>query len=240
MKSKIISLASIVIALGSVFMAAFFPRLARSLRKRGLQTTISLFIIKVKLTIDLFLPRTIWGERVGLRPINQSLTRAEVERVYKWSCDREILRWSAGSPTELNFDEFSDQLKRQRWHLQLNQRVFYIVLPTGELIGKIGLYSIDWMLKQGELGIFLDQMYWGKQYGRDAIKILVKYAFTKTPLTRIFLGTFKQNLRAQRSFAACGFNLIGTADRYNPIVEKNEEGVVMEILRGDFNISSKY
>ena len=120
MKSKIISLASMVIALGSVFMAAFFPRLARSLRKRGLQTTISLFIIKVKLTIDLFLPRTIWGERVGLRPINQSLTRAEVERVYKWSCDREILRWSAGSPTELNFDEFSDQLKRQRWHLQLN------------------------------------------------------------------------------------------------------------------------
>jgi RimJ/RimL family protein N-acetyltransferase len=206
----------------------------RSIRERGIQTTISLILFRVKLILDLFMPRTIWGERVGLRPINCSLPKDEVELVYKWSCDREILRWSAGAPTNLSFAEFHNQLKRQRWHPQSDQQVFYVVLSTGKLIGKIGLYSIDWTQRQGEFGIFLDQKYWGKQYGRDATKILIRYVFTKTMINRIYLGTFKENLRAQRSFTACGFKVIGMADRYNSIIDKNEEGIVMEVLRKDF------
>jgi RimJ/RimL family protein N-acetyltransferase len=87
---------------------------------------------------------------------------------------------------------------------------------------------------EAELGIFLDQLYWGRRYGRDAVKLLVRYTFGKTSINRIHLGTFKENIRAQRSFAACGFRMVGVSGRYNPILDKYMDGIEMEIKRQDF------
>ena len=68
----------------------------------------------------------------------------------------------------------------------------------------------------------------------EAIRLLEWYAFSKTPIDRIFLGTFKENVRAQRSFAACGLRIVGSAGRLNPVSGEYIEGVKMEITRADY------
>lgn len=205
-----------------------------STRELGLQATFELMLLKFHSVLELFFPRMIWGDHVGLRSVKSPLTDAEVEQIYGWSIDDEILRWSGGTRSELSLEEFRNRMRHDRWKPQSGQRLFYIVAKTGELIGRVGLFTIDWMRLEGEFGISIDKNYWGKHIGREATSLLIQYVFTKTPIKRIYLGTFQDNVRAQHSFMASGFRVTGTTSRFLPHEDRYVDGFEMEITRQDF------
>jgi len=203
------------------------------IRTLGLGLTIKLVVVKIKSFFELIFPMSVWGERVGLRSVKSSLTEAEVGQIYGWSRDEEVLKWSGGVRSELSLDEFREQIRRERWRPQSEQRLFYIVTKQDGIIGRVGLYTIDWAKREGEFGISIDKKYWDKKYGREATNLLIQYIFTKTPIQRIYLGTFQDNLRAQHSFAASGFRVIGTINRFVASEGKNVDGIEMEITLKD-------
>jgi RimJ/RimL family protein N-acetyltransferase len=174
------------------------------------------------------------GERIGLRPFEEVISDAEIARIYRWSGDQTVLRWSGGTPTELSFTEFREHLLRDfetKWD---NRLVFLIVTNDGTLIGRIGIFAIDWTKREGELGIAIGEpAYWGQGYGRDAVVTLLRYAFETTVLDRINLYTFVDNVRAQKCFTACGFRALSMARRFSPDIGEYD-GIEMEITRGDF------
>ena len=181
----------------------------------------------------------IWGDRIGLRRFEEYLTDAQIARVYRWSCDTELLRWSGGTPTELTLGEFGDRMRRDRSYATSNRLAFLIVTRAGELIGRVGCFAIDWEHNEGELGIVIGETaYWGRGHGRDAILTMLRHLFETTSLERINLFTYTENVRAQRCFAACGFRTIGTARRFSPDVGEFD-GVEMEITRQDFLMPTK-
>ena len=216
------------------FGAVYVRKTLLSIRSHGLRRTVAIINMRIASLLEPFLPRTIWGENIGLRSVKISLTNAEVEQVYRWSRDEDLSRWTASPPTELTLAEFRDHLRRERWRPRFDQQHFFIVTRAGELTGKISLYAIDYTTGDAELGIFLDKKYWSRYYGREAIRLLEWYTFSETPIDRILLGTFKENVRAQRSFAACGFRVVGSAGRLNPVSGEYIEGVKMEITRSDY------
>ncbi len=176
----------------------------------------------------------IWGDKVGLRPFEDPLTDEEIDRVYRWSSDGEILRWSGGAPTDLTMREFRERLRGDHTITPTNRRSFFIVTRGGELIGRIGVFAIDWALHQGELGIVIgERAFWSKGYGRDAIITLLRHLFSTTLLETINLFTYPENLRAQRCFAACEFRTLGTARRFSPDLGEYD-GVEMVITRREF------
>lgn len=175
-----------------------------------------------------------WGDKVGLRPFEDILTDAQAARVYRWSRDQRVLRWSGGTATELDFHEFRDRLKSERQYAPNNRMAFYIVTREGELIGRIGCFAIDWEHRQAEMGVVIGEHgYWGKGYGRDAVMTLLRHVFETTSLDHINLFTYPDNVRAQRCFAACGFRVLGTARRFSPDVGEFD-GVEMAITREQF------
>ncbi len=175
-----------------------------------------------------------WGSHVGLRPFEDVLTDAEIERVYDWSRDQDVLRWSGGTPTELTLEEFRDRLRSDRRYAPSDRRVFFIVTRGGELIGRTGCFAIDWELKQAELGIVIGEpAYWGQGYGRDAVRTLLRHLFKTTQLESIHLYTFADNVRAQHCFAACGFVTRGQSQRFSPDIGEFD-GIEMEITREQF------
>jgi RimJ/RimL family protein N-acetyltransferase len=175
-----------------------------------------------------------WGDRIGLQPFEDDLTNEQVERVYHWSCDTELLALSGGTPLEISLPEFRDQLRSDRSYGPSNRRSFFIVTRSGELIGRIGCFAIDWNTREGELGIVIgEHAFWGQGYGRDAIMTLLRHLFHITTLERINLFTFQDNARAQRCFAACGFRALGTTRRFSPDIGEFD-GVEMEITRREF------
>ncbi len=99
----------------------------------------------------------IWGKQVGLRSFQDPLSDAEIRRVYRWSRDLEVLRWSGGTPTELSFEEFAERLRGERGHRADDRRAFFIVDRESKLLGRLGCFAIDWAAKQGELGIVIGE-----------------------------------------------------------------------------------
>jgi RimJ/RimL family protein N-acetyltransferase len=175
-----------------------------------------------------------WGEQVALRPFEDPISDAEIARLYDWSRDPDLLRWSGGSPTPLTFREFADQFRHDQRRDHSGRQVYLIVTREGKLIGRVGCFAIDWSAREGELGIVIgDRDYQGRGYGRDAIDTLLEYLFETTPLENIRLFTFQDNARAQKTFAACGFRVLGTARRFDPDAGEYD-GVEMQVTRQEF------
>jgi RimJ/RimL family protein N-acetyltransferase len=179
--------------------------------------------------------RLIWGEKTGLRRFEERMTEAEMHKLYVWSRDEQVLRWSGGSPMDLTETEFREHLHSERLYGPANRRAYLIFAREPlTLIGRLGIFGIDWDKGQGELGIVLgEKEYWGRGYGRDAVRTVVEHLFTTSSLERVYLYTFIDNLRAQRSFAAAGFHTVDHGRRFTPDLGEFD-GVQMEFTRADF------
>lgn len=107
-------------------------------------------------------------------------------------------------------------------------------------IGSCGIHDISWKDRVGEVGILIgEKNYWGKGYGTEAMRLLVRYGFDVLNLNRIFLQVFDNNPRAIRSYEKVGFVHEG---RLRQDVYKNgsyHDVLVMGILRSEWRESQE-
>lgn len=86
---------------------------------------------------------------------------------------------------------------------------FFFTVRTNEddrIIGDIELDGIRWRHSDAFLGIAIgEREFWGKGYGTDAMRVLLRYAFTEANLRRVTLNVFEYNPRAIRSYEKVGF-----------------------------------
>lgn len=74
---------------------------------------------------------------------------------------------------------------------------------TGRFIGNIELMHPDGT--EAELGIALTAAMQNSGFGTEAVRALTAYGFEKLGLSRIFLRTSPENLRAAHVYEKCGF-----------------------------------
>lgn len=83
-------------------------------------------------------------------------------------------------------------------------------LEEGKYIGGCGINSINWLSRIVTVGIFIgDKNYWGKGYGTDAMKVLLRFIFEQMNMNKVKLNVFGFNQRAKRSYEKCGFKVEG-------------------------------
>lgn len=80
-------------------------------------------------------------------------------------------------------------------------------LDDNRLLGDINLDVInEWGSRDAFVGLGIgDRNDWGKGYGTDAMKIILRFAFTELNLRRVTLTVFEYNPRAIRSYEKVGF-----------------------------------
>jgi len=84
------------------------------------------------------------------------------------------------------------------------------LLEDDRIVGGIGLDGLNWAHRESFVGIGLGQKEdWGKGYGTDAMKIILRYAFTELNLRRVSLDVFEYNPRGIRSYEKAGFVVEG-------------------------------
>ena len=87
-------------------------------------------------------------------------------------------------------------------------------LEDDRLIGEIGLDGIKWNHGYSYVGISIgEREMWGKGYGTDAMRIILRFAFSELNLHRVSLDVFDYNPRAIRSYEKVGFVREGLAAR---------------------------
>lgn len=91
----------------------------------------------------------------------------------------------------------------------------------GEAVGSIGLHpQNDIMRKNGELGYWLAEPFWGKGIITKAIKEMADYGFEKLDLERVFARPFGTNIGSQKALEKAGFRLEAHLEN---TLYKNEE-----------------
>lgn len=99
----------------------------------------------------------------------------------------------------------------ERWYKELTKvedaHEFSIrALADNAVIGSCGLFEISQENRSAEFGIAIGESnYWGKGYGSDATKIILRFAFEELGLNRVFLDVLASNPRAVRSYQKAGF-----------------------------------
>lgn len=101
-----------------------------------------------------------------------------------------------------------------------------------QLIGNIGLFDLDHRHQLGTLGIFIgpDEAR-GRGLGRQAIRLLLDYAFGTLNLRKVLLTVYGHNLRAQRCYLALGFKEVGRYKAHRLIGGVWQDEVLMELFR---------
>jgi RimJ/RimL family protein N-acetyltransferase len=92
---------------------------------------------------------------------------------------------------------------------------FAITDRDGLVIGQCGLFRHDPAGRTAELGIAIgDRDYWGRGYGREAVRLLAEYAFRVRNLRKVHLSVNATNERAIRAYTAAGFHEEGRRPRH--------------------------
>jgi RimJ/RimL family protein N-acetyltransferase len=107
-------------------------------------------------------------------------------------------------------------------------------------IGSVSLMGINYREQRAELGIVIgDKTQWGQGYGREAIQLLLDYAFTELNLHRIYLRVDASHTPAIRCYLSCGFKEEG---RLRDAVYHHghfEDQLIMSILRPEYQGGDK-
>jgi RimJ/RimL family protein N-acetyltransferase len=128
------------------------------------------------------------------------------EHFSHWSRDSELLRLMDSFPARaFSVKAIQEWLEKE----QMKEDNLYFSIRTldeDRLVGDIGLDGIQWNHGDAFMGISLgDRGDWGKGYGKDAMQLILRYAFTELNLKRVTLNVFEYNPRAISAYEKVGF-----------------------------------
>ncbi|MDY6911637.1 MAG: GNAT family N-acetyltransferase [Chloroflexota bacterium] len=139
---------------------------------------------------------------------------SDAENDYAWATDKDLMYLDAAEPYKMSFAEFYVRYRAGLNDIDDKRVAFGIETLDGEYIGNCVCYNIDRFHKEAELGIIIgDRKYWGKGYGSDAMKTLMRYSFQDIGLEKLSLHTLEWNIRAQECFERSGFVRRGLVTR---------------------------
>ncbi len=178
----------------------------------------------------------LYGKNLRLRAIE----REDIPRFLRWFNDPEVRRF-------VLMHEPLSRAKEERWFEEQLSRGNDLILAIEVLvenewvpIGNIGLHRIDLKNRTAILGIVIGEKdFWGRGYGREAIRVLLRYAFFELGLNRVELETFEFNTRALRCYAAAGFKKVGVRRRALFRDGKFHDVILMDLLAEEFDDSHR-
>ncbi len=130
------------------------------------------------------------------------------EAFSRWTRDSEYWRLTEMDPScPFSAKAVKDWLEKHREESQQNNFEFSIRTVQGDrLIGDVGLDGVLWNHGDFFVGIGIgEREFWGKGYGTDAMRLILRYAFEELNLQRVSLNVFEYNPRAIRSYEKLGF-----------------------------------
>jgi RimJ/RimL family protein N-acetyltransferase len=175
------------------------------------------------------------GERTRLRRVE----RDDLSRIVAW-LNEPAVRENLLLAYPLSRDE------EERWYEDVLKQepatrpfIVEIPAPTGagawSPIGIVAFHGVDWRARSGEVGIFLgDTTVWGRGYGTDALRTLVRWGFEELNLNRVWLRVYDDNGRAIRSYEKLGLRHEGRLRQERFHRGRYADMLILGLLREEF------
>ncbi len=149
------------------------------------------------------------GQLVRLAAMNPE---TDAEFFARWDRDTEYVRLLDEQPLRLTVaKKIKENIEKELDEHAADGVLFSIrTLAEDQLIGFIGLDGIRWAHGDTFVAIGIgDAAYRGHGYGTDAMRVMLRYAFSELNLRRVSLDVFEYNEHAIRSYQKAGFEIEG-------------------------------
>lgn len=167
------------------------------------------------------------SERVALRPI----LKEDINSINKWKNDYEVFKFLGGGFMPISIDQQSKWMDSMIDNTGNNKR-FAIVNEESNFIGVIGLYNINWINRNCEFGIYIgEKEQWGKGYAKEAMSLIISFAFGVLNLRKIKLDVVKDNESAIKMYSKLGFSTVGVYQQERYIDNEYKDLVIMELIK---------
>ena len=168
------------------------------------------------------------GENIVLR----NITLNDAERFVLWLNDPEVNKFLQTRQKTLKEErEWIESLQNK----EETGLVLAIETRAGVHIGNVGLDSISKEYRHAQMGIMVgDKNYWEKGYGKDAMRVMLDYAFKELKLHRVELGVYEYNPRAIHVYESLGFRREGVKREHTFYDGKFYDEIIMGILESEW------
>ena len=172
------------------------------------------------------------GKLVKLRAYREE----DIERAVEFINDEETKKFlDTAIPFPITKWQEEEWIKSRKSNKDFTYDFAIEDLETGKYIGGCSINHCDVKNRNCTIGIMLgDKDYWGRDYGSDALKVLIKFIFEEVNMDKIKLGVFSFNARAIACYKKCGFKECGRRRKSEFIDGKYYDRISMDILKEEF------
>jgi RimJ/RimL family protein N-acetyltransferase len=169
------------------------------------------------------------GERLYLRPLEPA---QDNHHYSTWMNDEEIRRYFSVYPTsDARGKERLENLYKDTRHI-----LFGVARKDDNaLIGLVGLKDINVLNQSAEFYVIIgDRSAWGRGYGTEATRLMIRYGFMELNLNRIQTQDMEENVGGWRADEKAGFKYEGTLRELIPRFGKFHNVRVYSLLRSEY------
>jgi len=146
------------------------------------------------------------GKTVYLKPFTKEYAADWV----RWTQDEEVTRYSVMRSYTMEEEmKFLDEREKNPDPLEQNFSIF--IKKNNKIIGNCGIHKSNNPNNPGKtfVGLIIgEKEEWGKGYGTDAMKTLLKFIKEKMRKKEAYLSVDIPNIAAQKCYKKCGFKIL--------------------------------
>jgi RimJ/RimL family protein N-acetyltransferase len=151
----------------------------------------------------------IGSERLALRPFNTS-DADQMARHIRQESDASFGH-SRFPVSSVVFAHWFGEIGKETPSSDLEVAV--VLRESGEIIGEVGLYDIDWIARHGETGSWIYQAeHRGSGYGTEAKLLLLEYAFERLGMNMLWSWVMAANPRSRAALRKQGYRDAGVVN----------------------------
>lgn len=158
------------------------------------------------------------GDNIYLR----LLERKDIGILYRLCNEEKVKRYNV-----------IQQYKEESTNLR---KALSIINEKNVLVGFITYKESSYCKNAYSIGITIGSRYWNRGYGKDSIRVLLKYLFEDLGAIRVELEVMKSNLRAINCYKKCGFKEEGILRNKCYIDGEYIDIIIMGLIKDDIAI----
>lgn len=153
--------------------------------------------------------------------ILRKLKLKDIPFMLEWMHDEESKHIFQNNFSSMTVDDVQEFVKHS--FTDNNQHFAIVEKKNDEYLGTISLKNIDYKNRNAEYAISTRKISRGTGINQEATQLLLKYAFEKLKLNKVYLNVLSSNERAKKFYIKNGFVYEGTAKEHLQIDNKFQD-----------------